>query len=80
MIELFDDYRVYLVKLPATVRGAVRIDNDGFASIYINEQLSPQAKKAAFLHEIRHLQNDDMFNNKSIYEVEGLCQGQKNSI
>ena len=80
MIELFDDYRVYLVKLPATVRGAVRIDNDGFASIYINEQLSPQAKKAAFLHEMRHLQNDDMYNDKSIYEVEGLCQGQKNSI
>jgi hypothetical protein len=80
MIELFDDYRVYLIKLPATVRGAVRIDNDGFASIYINEQLSPQAKKAAFLHEIRHLQNDDMYNDKSIYEVEGLCQGQKNSI
>ena len=79
MIELFDDYKVYLIKLPATVRGAVRIDNDGFASIYINEQLSPQAKKAAFLHEIRHLQNDDMYNDKSIYEVEGLCQGQKNS-
>jgi hypothetical protein len=80
MIELFDDYRVYLVKLPATVRGAVRIDNDGFASIYINEQLSPQAKKAAFLHELRHLRNDDMYNDKSIYEVEGLCQGQKNNI
>jgi Zn-dependent peptidase ImmA (M78 family) len=80
MIELLDNYRVYLVKLPATVRGAVRIDNDGFASIYINEQLSPQAKKATFLHEIRHLQNDDMYNDKSIYEVEGLCQGQKNSI
>ena len=77
---MFDDYKVYLIKLPATVRGAVRIDNDGFASIYINEQLSPQAKKAAFLHEIRHLQNDDMYNDKSIYEVEGLCQGQKNSI
>ena len=29
-----DDYRVYLVKLPGTVHGAIRIDNDGFASIY----------------------------------------------
>ena len=74
-----DDYRVYLVKLPGTVHGAIRIDNDGFASIYINEQLSPQAKRAAFLHELWHLRNDDMYNDKSIYEVEGLCQGQKNS-
>ena len=79
MIELLDNYRVYLVKLPGTVHGAIRIDNDGFASIYINEQLSPQAKRAAFLHELRHLRNDDMYNDKSIYEVEGLCQGQKNS-
>ena len=74
-----DDYRVYLVKLPGTVHGAIRIDNDGFASIYINEQLSPQAKRAAFLHELRHLRNDDMYNDKSIYEVEGLCQGQRSN-
>jgi hypothetical protein len=69
-----------MIPFPGDIQAAVRIDADGYASIYINEQLSPQAKKAAFLHEIRHLQNDDMYNDKSIYEVEGLCQGQKNSI
>ena len=67
-----DEYRVYLVKLPATVHGAVRVDNDGFPSIYINNDLSPKAKKAAFEHEMRHIINDDLYNSKTIQEVEGI--------
>ena len=67
-----DEYRVYLVKLPATIHGAVRVDNDGFPSIYINDDLSPKAKKAAFRHEMRHIINDDLYNSKTIQEVEGI--------
>lgn len=67
---LKDGYRVYLVKLPATVHGAVRLDADGFASIYINQDLSPQAKKAAFRHELRHIERDDFYNGKSIEQIE----------
>lgn len=64
------DYRVYLVKLPGSIRGAVRLDENGFASIYINDQLSPKAKKAALRHEVRHLKRNDHANTKSIREVE----------
>lgn len=67
-----DEYRVYLVKLPATIHGAVRLDQDGFPSIYINDDLSPQAKKDAFDHEMRHIRNDDMYNDRPIEEVEAL--------
>lgn len=70
MTEDDDYYRVYLVPLPATVRGACRLDPDGFASIYINDQLSPKAKKAAFLHEIQHIKRKDHTNAKPILEVE----------
>lgn len=66
-----DEFRVYLIKLPPTIHGAVRIDSEGFPSIYINADLSPQAKKAAFLHELHHIENDDFYNNKSIQDVEG---------
>jgi Zn-dependent peptidase ImmA (M78 family) len=52
------------------VRGAVRIDEEGFASIYINDDLSPKAKKAAFMHEIRHIRRNDHTNTKNIREVE----------
>lgn len=65
-----DGFRVYLVKLPGDVRGAVRIDEEGFASIYINDDLSPKAKKAVFLHEIRHIKRNDHTNVNTIREVE----------
>ena len=65
-----DGFRVYLVKLPGDIKGAVRIDEEGFASIYINDDLSPKAKKAVFLHEIRHIKRNDHTNTKNIQEVE----------
>jgi hypothetical protein len=71
-----DEYRVYLVKLPATVRGACRLDAEGFASIYINDDLSPKAKKAVFRHEIQHIRRKDHHNGRNIHEVEG-CRARK---
>lgn len=65
-----DEYRVYMVSLPPTIRGAVRMDESGFPSIYINDNLSPQARKAALLHEIRHIERNDHTNTKSIRQVE----------
>lgn len=65
-----DEYRVYMINLPPTVRGAVRLDSDGFPSIYINDSLSPVARKKAFLHEIRHIERNDHTNRKSIGQVE----------
>ena len=65
-----DEYRVYMVPFPGDVLGAVRIDVEGFPSIYINDALSPEARKKAFLHELRHIQRDDMFNGKPIEEIE----------
>lgn len=64
------EYRVYLVKMPGDVRGAVRIDHDGFASIYINEALTPKEKKAVFLHEVTHIEENDFFNSRKIWEAE----------
>lgn len=64
------EYRVYLIKMPGCIRGAVRVDADGFPSIYINECLGPDERKAALQHEMRHIQNDDFYNDKPIEEVE----------
>jgi hypothetical protein len=71
-----DEYRVYLIDLPIDVRGAVRLDEDGFASIYINSRLSEQTKKAAFLHEIRHIRRNDHYNLRNIREIE-RCHARK---
>lgn len=70
MTEDEDYYRVYMVKLPPTVRGAVRLDQEGFASIYINDDLSPTEKQKVFRHEIRHIRRGDHYSPTTIHDVE----------
>ena len=65
-----DEYRVYMMPFPGDIMGAVRVDAEGFPSIYINDKLSPAAKKRALLHELRHIERDDFYNNLTIDEVE----------
>ena len=64
------DYYVRVIAMPGCIGGATRLSDGDFANVYINDQMSPQAKKRAFLHEIRHIEKDDFFNNRSIQEVE----------
>jgi Zn-dependent peptidase ImmA (M78 family) len=71
MPMLYDgEYRVYLVPFPGDIKAAVRLDEEGFPSIYINENLSQNARKAAFLHELRHIRRNDHTNEKTINEIE----------
>lgn len=65
-----DEYRVYMIQFPGDINAAVRVDCEGFPSIYINDALSPEAKKRAFLHELRHIEDEDFYNDRSIEEVE----------
>ena len=65
-----DEYRVYFLPFPGDVDGAVRIDEDGFPSVYLNVYLSPAAARDAFDHEIRHVTRDDFRSKKSIRAVE----------
>lgn len=78
--KLWDgDYRVYMVNFhTGAIKGAVREDDEGFASIYINEQCAPNARKKALVHEMMHILNNDLSNDRPIGEVEG-CQEQRNS-
>lgn len=64
------EYRVYLVSFPGDIKAAVRLDEEGFPSIYINAALSPAARRAAFLHEIGHIRRNDHLNARPIKEVE----------
>jgi len=66
------EYAVRVVNLPGDVLGCVRLTRDGndFPNIYINDQLAPEAKRKAFDHEMRHLENDDFYNDRTIQEVE----------
>lgn len=67
-----DEFRVYIIPLPRRVRGCVRLDPDGFASIYINASLSRSEQYAVLGHELRHLRRGDMYSRRSIRSVECL--------
>lgn len=70
MDDEYDGYRVYEVALPGDIYGAIRMDEDGFASIYINNLLAPEQKKKTLDHEVRHLKRNDFCNDLSIYDCE----------
>ena len=64
------DFRVIFLPFTGDIKGATRVDEDGFATIYINEALAPDAKKDTLKHEIRHIERNDFYNDLTIYEVE----------
>lgn len=64
------EYKVRYINLPGDIRAVLRLSEDGFGNIYINDHLSPKAKREAFKHEYRHLKRGDMENDLSIYQVE----------
>ena len=66
------EYTVRVVNFPGDVLGCVKLTRDGtgFPNIYINDQLSPSAKREAFAHEMHHLEHDDFYNQRTIEEAE----------
>lgn len=65
-----DDYIVRMMDLPGDIHAVCVLDRDGIAMIYINSQLSPEARRAAFDHEMRHVARNDFFNHLTIQDAE----------
>lgn len=70
-----DDYRVVMVSFPGDILAAVRIDANGYPTIYINDALSLPARREALKHELRHLMNGDHTNHLTIYDAEKQAAG-----
>ena len=70
------DYCIRLLDHPNTkIRGSVHIDEDGYANIYINPRISTDQQLKTLDHEMRHIQNDDAYNNDHIKLVENRAAG-----
>ena len=68
------EYACRVLNMPGDIGGTTKLTRDGtnFPNIYINDQLSPDAKRRYFDHEMKHIENDDFYNQKTIEEVEEL--------
>ena len=71
-----DDYAVVMVNLPGDILAAVRINQDGYPTIYVNDCLSIAARREALRHELRHLKNGDFHNHLTIYDAEKQASGE----
>ena len=69
-MTLPDDYNVVFVPLPGDIYACVRVDINGYPTVYINVGLSQSARKKALAHELRHVEQGDFFNHDSIWDVE----------
>ena len=65
-----DDYRVVMMPFPGDVLACVRIDANGYPTVYINDYLSLEAKRKALRHELSHFHNGDFHNHFTIYDIE----------
>lgn len=72
MILFGADYFVYYEDLPRTVRGVVTPNDDATFSVYINKKLDEASQRKALAHEVHHIENDDFYNGRPLYEIEGL--------
>lgn len=53
------DYIVRYVSLPMHVHGMTVLDENGFYNVYINRDQSDEIQRAAYDHELKHLERND---------------------
>lgn len=72
VMRLNDDYNinVQIIDFGNSIPATVTINDDGSFSIFLNARLSYERRLEAYLHEIRHIQNQDFCRNMSVDEME----------
>ena len=69
------DYNVKLVPFPNNAADSCVVsdpDGSGFLTIVINANLCQSRQEQAYRHELAHIMNDDLYSDKSVYDIE--CQ------
>lgn len=56
-------YVVHVVNLPGGVHAAVATTGDDVYHVFLNDQLSPAARRDALDHEIRHIDGNHLYND-----------------
>ena len=64
------DYFVRFVDLPLSIGGFVMPNDDSTFSVYLNAKHTPARQLISYIHEVRHIQNDDFYNGEDIETIE----------
>ena len=59
-----------LAPLPPRVNAVTVVDGNGDFNIYVNENLSIEARRAAYDHELEHIRREHFFTDIPVEECE----------
>jgi len=65
-----EDIIVRIMALPAAVRGFTSQSPDGAYNIYLNALHSKETIDKTYLHELRHIENNDFASDRFVTELE----------
>ena len=68
------DYFVRYMKLPPKIWAFIMPNNDGTFSIYLDPRRSREQQIEDYIHELKHILDDDFYNGLPIYICEDYLQ------
>lgn len=64
------EQRVVLYSLPPKVKGFIVADENGDTTIVLNSALTHEANEETYLHELKHIKNNDLYNEGDVQDIE----------
>lgn len=61
-----------LKDLPIEIKGFTAVNKDGNATIVLNARLNRFQQRLTYLHELKHIKNDDVHSNCTASQIEKL--------
>ena len=68
-----DDINIYYLDMPYKIGATIVANSDATYTIYLNSRLSIERQRAALMHELRHIDNNDLFNSLGVNTLENLA-------
>lgn len=68
------DYFIRYTKLPPKIWAFIMPNNDGTFSIYLDPRRSREQQIEDYIHELKHILDDDFYNGLPIYICEDYLQ------
>lgn len=69
---MLDGINIYFLDMPCKIGATIILDEDSNYTIYVNSKLSFEKQRQSLLHELKHINNNDLFSNLSANDIEKL--------
>lgn len=67
-----EDIKIIIYQLPPNIK-ACTVEVDGYYTIIVNDNLSPQVRFTEYLHELNHINNGDFSKDETADKIETLA-------